>query len=145
MNNNGSIIKNLAYEQISMIICSYIFLKIEIDLLKTTFKNHKSTLRFWTFWTIKVNMIWLWGIGGALIFLLIVRLRNRPCIFCLIVQKRVNASILHEDELCMCIEDINPAAKQHYLVIPKAHIRNQSELKERDLDLGWFLFFENLL
>jgi histidine triad (HIT) family protein len=47
---------------------------------------------------------------------------QEPCIFCDIVSGRREAHKIHEDDLTVCILDINPFSKGHSLVIPKRHV-----------------------
>ncbi|MGD0283716.1 MAG: histidine triad nucleotide-binding protein [Dissulfurispiraceae bacterium] len=44
------------------------------------------------------------------------------CIFCKIVEKKLPAKIVYEDEQALGFEDINPQAPVHIVVIPKRHI-----------------------
>jgi len=39
-----------------------------------------------------------------------------------IIAREIPATILHEDERCIAIADINPQAPVHFLVIPKKRI-----------------------
>ncbi|MGC8991407.1 MAG: HIT family protein, partial [Verrucomicrobiia bacterium] len=48
--------------------------------------------------------------------------KGKGCVFCDIIAKRSPAYTVCEDELSMCILDINPFAKGHCLVIPKRHV-----------------------
>lgn len=43
------------------------------------------------------------------------------CLFCRIVDKKEDASIVYEDEHCMAIMDLFPLGEGHTLVIPKQH------------------------
>jgi len=43
------------------------------------------------------------------------------CIFCKIVRKQAQASIIYEDETVMAFLDIRPLNLRHTLVIPKKH------------------------
>ena len=36
-----------------------------------------------------------------------------------IAQKKIDAKFVYEDDLCFAIDDINPVAKNHVLLIPK--------------------------
>ncbi len=60
------------------------------------------------------------------------------CVFCGIVDKRLKASIIYEDDFCLAFEDINPQAPVHFLVIPKRHIADvleaDKEIKGRLLE-----------
>ncbi len=44
------------------------------------------------------------------------------CVFCDIVAGKAPAYIIHQDELSLCILDIQPLTKGHCLVIPKRHV-----------------------
>ncbi len=60
------------------------------------------------------------------------------CIFCKILNKEIPSKFVYEDEFCFAINDINPKAKKHILVIPKVHIKSLNEVK--DLTLMTHLF-----
>ncbi|MEW6067873.1 MAG: histidine triad nucleotide-binding protein [Nitrospirota bacterium] len=62
------------------------------------------------------------------------------CIFCNIVEKKIPAKIVYEDELVLAFEDINPKAPVHVLVIPKKHIATSLDIKEEDNYLIGHLF-----
>jgi histidine triad (HIT) family protein len=51
-----------------------------------------------------------------------------PCIFCRIVAGDIPSERLHEDEHCIAIRDINPAAPVHLLVIPKEHVASLAQM-----------------
>lgn len=57
------------------------------------------------------------------------------CIFCKITAKEVNSKIVYEDEKIMAIEDINPVAPVHILIIPKKHIASLDAVTDEDLEL----------
>lgn len=44
------------------------------------------------------------------------------CIFCRIIERKVKADIVYEDDDIIAINDINPQAPTHILLIPKEHI-----------------------
>ncbi|MEO5968774.1 MAG: histidine triad nucleotide-binding protein [Bdellovibrionia bacterium] len=46
------------------------------------------------------------------------------CIFCKMIQGVIPVTKVYEDDLCICIRDINPQAKTHLLVIPKEHVES---------------------
>ncbi|MBP5245893.1 MAG: histidine triad nucleotide-binding protein [Clostridia bacterium] len=46
------------------------------------------------------------------------------CIFCKIASGEIPSKKVYEDEDMLAFYDINPMAKVHVLVIPKAHIDN---------------------
>ncbi len=59
------------------------------------------------------------------------------CLFCKIGNKDIPASLVYEDEEMFVIDDINPQAPMHALVIPKRHIATLNELtKEHDALVG---------
>ena len=45
------------------------------------------------------------------------------CLFCKIAAGVIPSSKVYEDELCLAFYDIAPMAPQHFLVIPKEHIK----------------------
>jgi len=54
------------------------------------------------------------------------------CVFCDIVAGKAEAHRIYEDELSMCILDINPYAKGHCLIIPKRHVTWWHELTDEE-------------
>jgi histidine triad (HIT) family protein len=50
------------------------------------------------------------------------------CIFCKIVKKEMQASIVHEDDRVLVFKDIRPAAPTHLLIIPKEHVDSVQEV-----------------
>jgi histidine triad (HIT) family protein len=57
------------------------------------------------------------------------------CIFCQIIQRKISADIIYEDDSIIVISDIFPKAPQHKLIIPKKHIPTLNELSFEDRDL----------
>jgi histidine triad (HIT) family protein len=49
-----------------------------------------------------------------------------------IISREVPAQIIHEDDQCIAIRDINPQAPIHVLVIPKKPIPRLSEASDSD-------------
>lgn len=45
------------------------------------------------------------------------------CIFCKIVAGEIPSTKVYEDEHVVAFRDINPAAPEHALVIPRTHVR----------------------
>ena len=54
------------------------------------------------------------------------------CIFCRIIDGRLPARILHQDDRLVAIEDIAPQAPVHVLVIPRRHIATLDDLAPDD-------------
>jgi histidine triad (HIT) family protein len=67
--------------------------------------------------------------------------RDLDCIFCKIIEKKIPAKLVHEDEHTIAIEDINPQAPTHILIVPKKHIRDIHSFKHIDRELIGHLFF----
>ena len=57
------------------------------------------------------------------------------CLFCQIVQKRIPAKIVHEDEHTLAFDDVNPQAPVHVLIIPKQHVQAVGDVRETDSGL----------
>jgi len=55
------------------------------------------------------------------------------CIFCKILNKEIPSKFIYEDDCCFAINDINPKAKKHILVIPKKHVESLREVEDFDL------------
>ncbi len=62
------------------------------------------------------------------------------CLFCSIVEKKFPSKILYEDETVIALEDINPQAPVHILLLPKKHISTALEVKPEDNELIGHLF-----
>ena len=75
------------------------------------------------------------GIGGH-------KMGHDPhCIFCKIIEKKVPAKLVYEDEHAVAFEDINPQAPIHILIVPKKHIRDIHSIQHADRELIGHLFF----
>jgi len=61
--------------------------------------------------------------------------RKTGCIFCSIAAKEQGTPIIYEDEKIAVFSDRRPAAKHHYLVIPKEHYGNPKTLTEDHVQL----------
>lgn len=60
-------------------------------------------------------------------------------IFERIIEREIPADIVHEDDRCIAIRDINPQAPNHLLVIPKRRIVAVSDLQPADAELAGHL------
>ena len=54
------------------------------------------------------------------------------CLFCKIISGEIPAKMVYQDEHLAVIEDINPAAPLHLLLIPRKHIVNTLDLQSED-------------
>lgn len=52
------------------------------------------------------------------------------CIFCKIVRKEIPKEYEFEDENVVAFKDINPVASTHILFVPKAHIKDFTDLSD---------------
>ena len=56
-------------------------------------------------------------------------------IFLKIVEKKIPAKIVYEDDRCLAFHDINPQAPVHVLIIPKKVIATHDALTDSDAPL----------
>ncbi len=64
----------------------------------------------------------------------------QPCLFCRVLSREAPATVLYEDDELIVIQDINPQAPLHALVIPRRHISTLNELAPADDALVGALF-----
>lgn len=57
------------------------------------------------------------------------------CLFCKIVQRQIEATILFEDPEIIAIRDIRPQAPSHILILPKKHIATINDTDSSDEQL----------
>jgi len=62
-------------------------------------------------------------------------------IFQKIVEKKVPADLIYEDDKVVVIEDKYPKAPVHLLVLPKKHIPTMKEVSEQDQELVGHMIF----
>jgi len=62
------------------------------------------------------------------------------CLFCRIIERRAPAKIVYQDERVVAIEDINPQAPVHLLVLPRKHLASLREAVPEDEPLLGHLF-----
>lgn len=66
---------------------------------------------------------------------------SKPCIFCKICAKEEPTDLIYEDEEIVIFKDIKPAAKWHYLAVPKVHIKDGKSLTMEHKALGLYIIF----
>jgi histidine triad (HIT) family protein len=54
------------------------------------------------------------------------------CLFCKIIDRKVPASVVYEDDRVIAFNDINPQGPTHVLVVPKRHIVSLNDLTPAD-------------
>jgi histidine triad (HIT) family protein len=52
-----------------------------------------------------------------------------------IIERKIPADIVYEDDRCLAFRDINPQAPVHVLIIPRKVIPTHAEIKPEDRDL----------
>ena len=57
------------------------------------------------------------------------------CLFCRILDGKIPARIVHEDDRAIAFEDIHPQAPVHLLVIPRKHMASLLEAQADDAAL----------
>jgi len=63
--------------------------------------------------------------------------KEKDCVFCDIINKKLSSNILFEDEHFILINDIKPDAKIHMLAIPKKHFDNFFYAEPEDLEITY--------
>ncbi len=56
-------------------------------------------------------------------------------IFTKIINGEIPGKIVYQDDLCAAIQDINPQAPVHLLLVPKKEIPSMNDVKVEDRDL----------
>ena len=62
------------------------------------------------------------------------------CIFCKIINKKIPADIVYEDNSVIVFKDIKPSSPIHLLIVPKKHIASINDLEEQDKELVGYMF-----
>jgi histidine triad (HIT) family protein len=69
---------------------------------------------------------------------------KNDCIFCKIINKEIASNFVYEDENVIAINDLNPQAKVHLLVIPKIHVESLKDVKDEKIMTGVFKGIQNV-
>lgn len=62
-------------------------------------------------------------------------MKQADCVFCKIINKEIPVTPVFEDDDLMVINDREPKAPVHMLIIPKAHIANLDEVTPETADV----------
>lgn len=54
------------------------------------------------------------------------------CIFCDIVNKKIPADIIFENDAVVAFQDVRPKAPVHVLIVPKKHVVSVNEFTQED-------------
>ncbi|MSP52684.1 MAG: histidine triad nucleotide-binding protein [Gammaproteobacteria bacterium] len=54
------------------------------------------------------------------------------CLFCKIIDGEIPATLVYEDDTVIALNDINPQAPTHILIVPRQHIDTLNHLTEAD-------------
>jgi histidine triad (HIT) family protein len=57
------------------------------------------------------------------------------CIFCKIIAGTIPAKTVYEDDFVVAVQDLDPKAPHHLLLIPRKHIVNCLDIAEEDREL----------
>src|SRR3989344_8531923 len=56
--------------------------------------------------------------------------QGQECLFCSIIDKKIDSYVIYEDDYVIAVLDINPANKGHVLVMPKEHIAFSTQMED---------------
>ena len=59
-------------------------------------------------------------------------MNENDCIFCKLIRGESEVTVIHEDQLCLALMDIQPINPGHSLVVPRRHAASLSELDEEE-------------
>lgn len=65
---------------------------------------------------------------------------SEKTIFQQIIDREMDADIVHEDDQCVAFRDINPQAPTHILIVPRKPIPSIDDLSEEDKELVGHLY-----
>jgi histidine triad (HIT) family protein len=62
------------------------------------------------------------------------------CLFCRIIAREISSPLLYDGEHVVALNDINPQAPLHALIVPRRHIRTLNDLEAGDDQLVGSMF-----
>ena len=57
---------------------------------------------------------------------------ENSCLFCRIVSGDLPGELVHQDERCVVLRDLNPQAPMHVLVVPREHLESLDDASQKD-------------
>ena len=58
---------------------------------------------------------------------------KEDCLFCNIIDKKIPAKFVYEDDKVVAFNDISPQAPVHVLIVPRQHIDTINDLEDANL------------
>lgn len=58
---------------------------------------------------------------------------KEDCLFCNIIDKKIPAKLVYEDDKVVAFNDISPQAPVHVLIVPRQHIDTLNDLEDANL------------
>ena len=58
-----------------------------------------------------------------------------------IIDKKIKTTLIHEDDICIAFNDINPIAPIHILIVPKKEIPTINNLNKEDNEIVGHLVY----
>ncbi|MCH5209756.1 MAG: histidine triad nucleotide-binding protein [Oscillospiraceae bacterium] len=55
------------------------------------------------------------------------------CIFCKIIAGEIPSTKVYEDDMVLAFRDINPAAPEHIVIVPKNHMESANDITEENI------------
>ena len=65
---------------------------------------------------------------------------DETCLFCKIIAGQIPSDTVHEDDIVVAFNDINPVAPVHQLIMPRRHVTSAADLAETDAEMLGRLF-----
>jgi histidine triad (HIT) family protein len=55
------------------------------------------------------------------------------CLFCKIIDGEIPSTKVYEDDMMLAFRDINPAAPEHIVIVPKTHIESANGINSENV------------
>ena len=65
---------------------------------------------------------------------------DETCLFCKIIAGEIPSDTVHQDEVVVAFNDINPVAPVHQLIVPRRHVDSAADLTVDDASMLGQLF-----